>query len=85
MEIVTDQNKFLKWTSKHRFKNFKILSPEVVAVFLAKSQVKLCQAYGVGFTILERAKAFVFEQYYTKILPSIGPHVELLMTDTDCE
>ena len=66
----------------------KILSSEVVVVYMKRKTVLMRQAYPIGFTILDRSKQLMYDQYYNKLLPSLkaadpGCDVTLNMTDTD--
>lgn len=68
------------------YNSMKIISENLVVVFLKQKTVYLNKAYPVGFTILERAKDFMFSQFYKKIKPILkkeGCNIKVLMSDTD--
>lgn len=86
IKICKNSKSALKYISQPNFSNIKIISKRLVIVFLKQNQVFLNKAYAVGFTILERAKDFMFNEYYLKIKPSlekIGCDVSVIMSDTD--
>jgi len=67
-----------------RFSNMKIISENLVAVFLKQNTIYLNKAYPIGFTILERAKEFMFEQFYNVIRPTlVNCDIQVLFSDTD--
>lgn len=69
-----------------RFSNMKIISENLVAVFLKQATVNLNKAYPIGFTILERSKDFMFSQFYNVIRPRLqdgGADVQVIFSDTD--
>jgi len=62
----------------------KIISENLVAVFLKQATIKLNKPYATGFTILERSKDFMFQQFYNVIRPALSPSdVQVLFSDTD--
>ena len=75
-----------RYISQPNFNSFKIISEDLVIIFQKQAAVYLNKAYPIGFTILERAKDFMFTEYYTKIKPILnksGCDVWVLMSDTD--
>ena len=67
-----------------RFSNMKIISEDLVAVFLKQPTVTLNKAFPIGFTILERSKEFMFDQFYNVIRPKLAnADVQVLLSDTD--
>lgn len=69
-----------------RFSNMKIMSENLVAIFLKQATVNLNKAYPIGFTILERSKDFMFNQFYKVIRPRLeadGTDVQVIFSDTD--
>lgn len=83
--FVTDKKQMTRWVSKPRFISFRVLSDDVVVIFMKPKAVRLMQAWACGFTILERSKGLVYDQYYNEIIPSLGVDVvtRICMTDTD--
>lgn len=57
----------MKHASYPRFMNSLIISPELVAVFLKSHVTKAKQAFGIGFSILERSKEFMYQAYYDHV------------------
>ena len=69
-----------------RFSNMKIISENLVAVFLKQGTVQLNKAFPIGFTILERSKDFMYRQFYEVIRPRLedaGAEVDVIFSDTD--
>ena len=81
--IVSDKNQFQKWVACPRYSSFKVLAPDVVAVFLKRPYVLMKQAWAIGFTILERSKELVYRHYYQNILPALEGKCSVAFTDTD--
>jgi hypothetical protein len=70
--------------SSPRFSNMKIISEGFVAIFLKQSTVFLNKAFPIGFTILERSKDFMYQQFYEVIRPALSDcDVQVLFSDTD--
>jgi hypothetical protein len=65
-----------------RYKSCKIMNENLVIMFLSPPKVTLDKAYAIGFTILERSKEFMYDQYYNVIKPLLG-NAEVLFSDTD--
>ena len=83
VKLVRTDSKLNKAMSNPRFTNYKIISDTLVAVFMKVKSIKMTQAIGIGFSILERSKALVFSDYYEKILPALDYKCNVLFTDTD--
>lgn len=80
---ITEQSA-AKSLSSPRFSNIKIISENLVAVFLKQKTVHLNKAFPIGFTILERSKEFMYKQFYEVIRPKLdGVDVQVLFSDTD--
>jgi hypothetical protein len=82
VKICFDIKKAEKWVSKPNFNNIKIISKDVVLIFFKQPTATLNKAIQIGFTILERAKEFMYQTYYDIIKPNLE-HCEILMSDTD--
>jgi hypothetical protein len=81
--LVRSSEALEKWAGSPRYRACKIISEDnLTAVFLSSPSVKLNKAYAVGFTILERSKEFMYNQFYNEIRPRLGK-CEVLFTDTD--
>ena len=64
--------------------SMKIISEDLVAIFLRQATVKLNKAFPIGFTILERSKDFMYKQLYQVIRPKLKhANVQVLFSDTD--
>ena len=60
IKLVPDGCKFTRLTSKPNFKSCKIFSNNLVAVLMAKTEIKLIKPTHVGMPILDFSKAFMF-------------------------
>ena len=67
-----------------RFCSMKIISEKLVALFLKQETINLNKAFPIGFTILERSKDFMYQQFYNVIRPKLKhSDVQVLFSDTD--
>lgn len=80
--MITDEAHLRRTTASHRYTGMKIISKDFVIAFMKQTKIKSKQAWAIGFTILERSKAFVFDHFYNKMRPRL-PEMEVLFTDTD--
>lgn len=53
-KYVMTRDEMIKWASNPRFIAYKQISEDLCAVFLRRRSVEMKQAFGIGFTILER-------------------------------
>lgn len=81
-KICTSTKDAEKWITSPRFSNMKIISDDLVIVFLTPARVFLNKPYSIGFSILDLSKYFMFSHYYGKIKPLLG-NCEVLFSDTD--
>ena len=81
-KICHTQKQTLKWISCPRYTSMKIISKELVIIFLKPPKIVLNKAYAIGFTILELSKYFMFSEFYERIQPSLKT-CEVLFSDTD--
>jgi hypothetical protein len=81
-KIVINQQTAEKWINSPRFTSLKILDENLIIIFLKRHTVFLNKPISTGFTILELAKYFMYQQYYKVIKPTLG-NCEVLMSDTD--
>lgn len=73
-----------KWIGSPRCNSFRIINPNLVAIFLSRKCVTLDKNYLVGFSILELSKLALFRTYYRVIQPALGVNnVSVVMSDTD--
>jgi hypothetical protein len=82
VDFCLTEKKCKKLVSKPNFASLKIISEDLVLVFSKQPKVLLMKPYAVGFTILERAKEFMYQQFYEVIRPNLG-NCEVMMSDTD--
>ena len=54
------------------YKEHRILSENVVAVYTNKAKVKLDKLYATGFSILELSKNCMYNSWYNFIQPTLG-------------
>lgn len=84
LKLVTDRARLKRMTCKPTFKEFKIISEDLVPVVRTKSKVFLSKPTYVGFTILDISKVFMYEFHYDYMMKKYGPdRAKLLLTDTD--
>ena len=65
-----------------RFSSLKIISKNLVVIFLKPDKLVFNKAYPIGFTILELSKFFMFREYYECFRPKLK-NCEVLFSDTD--
>lgn len=83
-KIVQKYPKFAKHYNSPLYKGHRILSENVIAVYLRPGKVALNRLYAVGFTILELSKNHMYTSYYDFIQPVLGKqNVSVVLTDTD--
>ena len=84
VKILKKKSTVAKYLASPRFKSFRILNDNLIAVFLEKKHVMLDRIYSVGFTVLELSKLAMFQCYYDVIQPRFGfENVDVLLSDTD--
>lgn len=84
VKLCKDPKSFEKAISSPRFSNIKIITEDLVAVFLKQATVHLNKAFPIGFTILERSKEFMYNQFYRVIRPKLSNvDVQVIFSDTD--
>lgn len=70
-------------TTNPLFQGFKIFNENVSVSFLKKAQVRMSQAWAIGFSILELSKYVMQSSYYNHVKPKLENNVSVLMSDTD--
>jgi hypothetical protein len=83
VELVSNQSKTRKLTSKPFFHAFRIFYNDLVAVHMFKQHLYLNRPIYVGFTILDVSKTLVYDFHCNYIKKKHGPSSQLLFTDTD--
>lgn len=82
VSFASNKDQLVREISNLNFNNFKILAENLVAIFRKQRVVTLNKAFPIGFTILDRSKAFMYEQFYEHIKPKLGK-CTVLLSDTD--
>ena len=80
--LVGRVDQHFRQVCQQMFRQFSIISQDLVAVELARHVVTLNKPIYTGFQILEASKLTVFRFFYD-VLKRKFPDVELLLTDTD--
>jgi hypothetical protein len=88
IELVSDENRFLKLVAKPQYEQHKKYSDKdsdnlLVAVKQAKTTVELNKPIYVGVAVLDLSKLHMFKFHYDYIKPKYGEKATLLFTDTD--
>ena len=81
-KICTTAEAAKKAITNIRFQSMKIVSKNLVIVFLKPEKLVFNKAYPIGFSILELSKLFMFSEYYGRIKPRLK-NCEILFSDTD--
>jgi hypothetical protein len=67
-----------------RFVSMKIISEDLVAIFLKQATVSLNKPLAIGFSILERSKDYMYKSFYQQIRPKLKhADVQVIFSDTD--
>lgn len=82
VKFCTKKSQVKKWARNPRYTNYLIISDKLCAVFLKRKSTICRQAYGIGFSILELSKEFMYSSYYKIIKPKLK-NCSVLMSDTD--
>ena len=83
VQLVNNQSKARKLTSKPTFHAFKIFNEDLVAVHMSKQKLYLNRPIYVGFSILDLSKTLMYDFHYNYIKQKYGVKAQLLFTDTD--
>lgn len=83
MKLVKNQKEAKKWISNPNYHSYRVISDTLVAIFLNRKKNVIKQAYGIGFSILDLSKEFMFDSFYNVIRPALGNECEVLFSDTD--
>lgn len=81
-KLVKTPRQMKRWVSCPRYISFKKITPQLFAVFLRPRKLVLRQCWAIGFTILEVAKAIVYDHFYNRIRPALGHRVTVAFSDT---
>jgi hypothetical protein len=83
VQLVNNQSKARKLTSKPTFHTFRIFNENLVAVHMLKQRLYLNRPIYVEFTILDVSKTFMYDFHYNYIKKKYGQCAKLFFTDTD--
>jgi hypothetical protein len=83
MVLVKDETSFMKYAADPCYESYRIINENLVACFLKHHKVKLNKPYATGFTILEKAKLQMYDQFYNVLVPHFKGDINILMSDTD--
>ena len=83
VQLVNNQSKARKLTSKPTFHTFRIFNENLVAVHMLKQRFHLNRPINVGFTILDVSKTLMYDFHYYYIKKRHGHSAQLLFTNTD--
>ncbi|XP_039299204.1 uncharacterized protein LOC120355030 [Nilaparvata lugens] len=84
VKIITDEKRLDKYISNPLCKRWQIISPNVIAVFSRKLELKMNKPVYSGFSVLELSKFHMYDFFYCKLQKIIPwDRIELCMTDTD--
>ena len=82
VELVTDEKRLLKLTSKPTFVRQKIFHENLVGVNTKKEKIRLDKPSYVGMCILDLSKTLMYDFHYNYIRKKYTD-CQLLFTDTD--
>ena len=83
IRLIADEHCAKKAVAKPTFQSSEIINDELVMLRAKQLRLLLNKPIYVGFVVLERSKALMYEFYYDHIKHRYGPKASLLFTDTD--
>ena len=83
VKLITNENKFLKMTSKPTYVSSKIFNENLVAVHKIKETLTLNRPAYLGMCILDLSKTLMYDFHYNYIKKKYENKAKLLFTDTD--
>ncbi len=81
-ELISERETFLKRVAKPNFREFTIFTPNLVAVSVIPTKIKLDKLVMIGFSILELSKLIMYHFHYKIFLP-LFPGSQIILSDTD--
>ena len=72
LKLVRNADEAKYFISSPHFHSYRIVSENLLAVFLRRKQNVIKQAYAIGFSILDLSKEFMYDSYYNEIRPKLG-------------
>jgi len=82
VQLVTDEKKLNKLTSKPTYDGYKIFDETLVGVNMKKERIKLDKPSYVGMCVLDLSKTLMYDFHYNYIRKKYT-NCQLLFTDTD--
>ena len=83
VKLVNSEIKAKKLACKPNFDSFKIFNPDLTAIQMKKTKLKLNKPVYIGCSILDISKIFMYDFHYSYIMSKYGLNAKLLFTDTD--
>ena len=83
VDVVKDERRARKLTSRPQYKSRQILDQEVTLVQSMKGKLTLNKPIACGFIVLEMAKYHMSWYWYEVLKPKYGDEIKLLLSDTD--
>lgn len=83
IKLVTNEKEHQKLVASPLYEGSEVIGPELIAVAMGRSEIKLNMPIYTGFCVLDESKLVMYKFYYEKLLPFYGPErCKLCMTDT---
>lgn len=83
MKLALNKKMAKKWISNPNYHSYRVISDNLVAIFLHRKTNIIKQAYGIGFSILDLSKEFMYDAFYNVMRPALGKKCDVLFSDTD--
>jgi len=83
VRLLTTDEQAMKLSRKPIVRNWRIMSEDLLAMEMAKYQIKFNKPIIVGMSILDLSKTIMYDFHYNTIKKMYGDKAELLFTDTD--
>jgi len=83
VDVVKDQRRSRKLTSRPQYKGFQMLDEDVTLVQSMKGKIVLDKPLACGFIVLQMSKLHMAWFWYEVLKPKYGKDIKLLLSDTD--
>ena len=83
IKLVREGKKASKLINKPNFKGRTIFTPNLVAIHMGKTNIRMYKPKYLGMSILDISKTLMYEFHYGYMKPKYGERIKLLFTDTD--
>ena len=83
VKFAKTPNQLSKYVNNPHFISATNISKNMTMVFLRSQNVVMDRLYGIGFTILEASKLFMYAFWYDVLYKQFGSDLQLSLTDTD--